>query len=488
MWGKRSLRTRILTIVAALTALTVGGGLASLWYSYQTNSFLKTVVEDNLAALQAADHLERALVMQKGYLTYFFQDGDLKWLADLDQRHQEFGDWLNRSRQRARSEEESGVLKQIETQYAELTRLRERVVDLYKSGRRQAGFEIHQTARSHFFRIQELTQLFRRGREEQLNRARQELSARARYLTGLALAALPSAAFLGALLAFMLIRQVLVPIRQLAQETDPATAAESDVNEVQALSHGVRSLIEDVGQARSELEVSREHLIEAAKLASVGKLAAATAHSIRNPLTSVKMRLFSLERSLRLSDRNREDFYVISREIRHIDNIVRNFLEFSRRPELRVRPVSPSEIVDGAIDLMRDRLELSQVDLELKRSHRLPAIQADPEQLKDALVNLLTNACEAVGPGGRIVVEETRKKVEQLGLQAIIRVSDNGPGVPDALRGRIFHPLFTTKDEGTGLGLSIALRIIGEHGGRLELEPSTGQGASFVVTLPIKEE
>ena len=102
---------------------------------------------------------------------------------------------------------------------------------------------------------------------------------------------------------------------------------------------------------RIELEQSREHLLQSEKLAQIGKLAAGVAHSIRNPLTSVKMRLFSLERTLSLSAAQKEDFDVISEEIRHIDTIVGNFLEFSRPPKLKIQKASPSEVVDMAVQL-----------------------------------------------------------------------------------------------------------------------------------------
>jgi signal transduction histidine kinase len=101
------------------------------------------------------------------------------------------------------------------------------------------------------------------------------------------------------------------------------------------LSLSVRGLIEDVDTTHSELEKSREHLFHSEKMAMVGKLAAGMAHSIRNPFTSVKMRLFSLSRSSNLSDTQKDDIHVISEEIRHIDTIVQNFLEFSRPPQIK---------------------------------------------------------------------------------------------------------------------------------------------------------
>jgi len=200
------------------------------------------------------------------------------------------------------------------------------------------------------------------------------------------------------------------------------------------------------------------------------------------------MRLYSLKRSLAMSDSQQEDFQVISEEIRHIDAIVRNFLEFSRPPKLKMQRVSPSDVVNMALVLLRHRLESYGVDVKLIRKQRLPEIWVDPDQLKEVLVNLLLNACEVMVGGGAITIREEERRDSPLGLGAavIIRVSDNGPGIPESVQDKIFQPFFSTKEEGTGLGLSIATRIIEEHGGRLELESKKNQGTTFIITLPLE--
>ena len=147
-------------------------------------------------------------------------------------------------------------------------------------------------------------------------------------------------------------------------------------------------------------------------MALVGKLAAGMAHSIRNPLTSVKMRLFSLDRTLDLSVTQKEDFDVISEEIRHTDTIVQNFLEFSRPPKLKIQKISPSDVVDMTLRMLKHRLESYDVEIKLDRKHPLPEIQADPEQLKEVLVNLVVNAYEAMERSGTIEIQEAEIETE----------------------------------------------------------------------------
>jgi signal transduction histidine kinase len=126
------------------------------------------------------------------------------------------------------------------------------------------------------------------------------------------------------------------------------------------------------------------------------------------------------------------------------------------------------------------------VDIHLRRAAPLPEIPIDPEQLKEVLVNLIVNACEAMESGGRIVITEEETLVEGLGPCAMIRCADDGPGIaPDILQ-KVFQPFFTTKEDGTGLGLSIASRIIEEHRGLLEVESGRNRGATFRILLPLE--
>jgi signal transduction histidine kinase len=199
------------------------------------------------------------------------------------------------------------------------------------------------------------------------------------------------------------------------------------------------------------------------------------------------MRLFSLSRSLELDEPQQDDLEVIAGEIRHIDTIVQNFLEFSRPPRLRMQRLSPSTVVDSALRLLDQRLKSYGVTARLDRPAPLPAVEADPEQLKEVLVNLVVNACEAMPGGGDVTIEERADRTLEGRLQAAIRVRDSGPGVPPHIGEKIFDPFFSTKEHGTGLGLSIARRIITEHGGRLEAASAPAGGGVFTITLPVKE-
>lgn len=479
-----SLRHRIYSLLTALVIITAGGALVMVWYTYRMESLLTAIVQRDMASLQTAEDLEIALVNQKGFVSYYFLDGDPEWLRQLGEYRQIFRERLNEAFQRVERPAQKSILDQIDRKYGLYITKKDQVIDFYKEGKRTAGADLHQQVREHFFQILHLCEDYKALYADRVREARERSHNQAVRLRIVAGAAMVLELLLAILLAALLVIHILGPVRRLTLKADGGALDESSFkNEINALSRSVHGLIEDAGQTQIELERSREHLLQSEKMALVGRLAAGTAHSIRNPLTSVKMRLFSLSRSLHLTPPQQDDFDVIAQEIKHIDTIVQNFLEFARPPKLQIQRVSPSGVVDMTLQLLAHRLHSYEVTVHLRRDRPLPPIAADPEQLKEVLVNLVINACEAMSRGGEITITESETR--HPARNVVIRVTDNGPGMSERVRDQIFNPFYTTKEEGTGLGLSIVLRIIEEHGGRIEVQSEEGAGATFTITLPL---
>ncbi|MBW2605261.1 MAG: MCP four helix bundle domain-containing protein [Deltaproteobacteria bacterium] len=486
MLKKISLRSRILLNIIALLIITIMGALVMVEYTYRMEGLLTQIIDKYMAGLQTAQSLENALVNQKGFASYYLLDGNPNWLKQMAEYRHLFEDKLEKTQGLATTVEEKKVLDLIESEYAKYITTKDQVVEYYKSGDREKGIKLHEKVRESFFEILKLCENGKQLFSDQAQKARTKSLNQAKKLRIIAGSAVLMILFLGVVLTFFLLHDILDPIRRLALETDRHKGTQKSGDEVTALSRSVYDLRKEYDQTQVELEKSREHLLQSEKLALVGKLAAGTSHSIRNPLTSVKMRLFSLSRSLDLDGDQKEDFDVISEEIGHIDTIVQNFLEFSRPPRLKLQPISPSDVVDQSIQLLQHRLESYEVFIKIQRKELLPLVQVDPEQLKEVLVNIIVNACEAMGQGGSIIIYEETVNDQEKFRTAVIRISDNGPGISDAIQSKIMEPFFTTKEEGTGLGLSITTRIVQEHGGRLDVSSKEGKGSTFIITLPIK--
>ncbi len=486
MWNRLSLRIRIYLILTFLVVVTSLGGLILVRYTYQMEGVVSSIIDKDFAAFQAAEALEHSLIEQKGFVSYYFMDGDPKWLRQLGEFRQIFKQKISEALAHVNTPRQKEAAEQINKEYKLYTEGKDRVIAFYTSDKKEAGLKLHEKVRAHYFKILDLCTEYKDFHKKRILQAQQESRNRAAGMRLVAGGAVVLVVLLGLLLAFVMARQILDPLHRLAQETDRKGSPKSPENEIKTLSRRIHGLIEDADQAHLELELSREHLLQAEKMAMVGKLAAGVAHSIRNPLTSVKMRLFSLNRSLELNDYQKEDFQVITEEIRHTDTIVQNFLEFARPPKLKMQLVSPSTVVDQTLQLLEHRLKSYDVDVQVNRKLPLPEIEIDPEQLKEVFVNLIENACEAMELGGSIVISE-ETILQPSNPAALIRLSDNGPGISESIREKLFEPFFTTKEEGTGLGLSIAVRIVEEHRGRLDVTSKEGQGTTFIITLPLKE-
>ncbi|NPC81709.1 response regulator, partial [Pyxidicoccus fallax] len=222
------------------------------------------------------------------------------------------------------------------------------------------------------------------------------------------------------------------------------------------------------------------------KLAAVGTMTAGLSHEIRNPLNAAALQLSVLERRVRkLPDVQQgpllEPLLLVRDEIRRLDHILEDFLQFARPREFRPGSVDVRELVRRVVDLLSGQAEARRVALEkAPREEPLPPVAGEEERLRQVLINLCLNALEATPAGGKVTVSAGHE-----GGRVWLTVDDAGPGVPPEVRDRIFEPFFTTKAQGSGLGLSIVHAIVTQHGGTLEVGTAPGGGARFILQLPV---
>jgi signal transduction histidine kinase len=295
---------------------------------------------------------------------------------------------------------------------------------------------------------------------------------------------------LGGSLVWFFYHDVIFPLRGMAADARVFRGegnGASTQGELREVGEYLRGLMSDVADTRSHLERSQARLLSAEKLASVGKLAAGVAHEIRNPLSAMKMWLYSIRESVKDNADLEHKCGVVSEEIARLESIVRDFLEFSRPAAMKSRPTDVSQVLDHSLELVGPRLCQRGIRVVREPGPRLPPVMADSEQLKQVFLNLVNNAAEAMGSGGEIAVSASAEKNADGRPMVVVRVRDSGPGLPEDVRARIFEPFFTTKEEGTGLGLCIAAQIMTRHGGLLVLESSTRQGTVFAVWTPVAE-
>ena len=214
------------------------------------------------------------------------------------------------------------------------------------------------------------------------------------------------------------------------------------------------------------------------------------AHEIRNPLTAINARLYSLQRALSEESAEHHDADVIRSEIDRLDRIVNDYLKLARPAEPRLVTLKSGELLDEVRDLLGPDLQRKEIALKVD-SGQDGSFRGDPQQLKQVLINLVQNAAEAIGHDGAITLRSRHGKVrlkDQRTQAVLIEVEDTGPGIPPDVQEKLFDPFFSTKEHGTGLGLPIAARILEKHQGTLQFETRVGRGTVFRVVLPVSRK
>ncbi len=248
------------------------------------------------------------------------------------------------------------------------------------------------------------------------------------------------------------------------------------------------------GKQRELAELARrqeEQLVHSTRLAELGEMAAAIAHELNQPLTGIRNfarnALFMLDEHAGSEDDVRENLRLISAQVDRAAKIIGRMRQLTRKSDRHLAAVSINHIVRDSVEFLMPQLELSGVEVSLDLADPLPDVQGDRIRLEQVVLNLLTNARQAMGESERRrLAVRTRREADGPTPLVVLEVEDTGKGFRPDEADRLFTPFYTTKKlgHGTGLGLSISLSIVTDHGGTIEAHGSPGAGARFVVRLP----
>jgi signal transduction histidine kinase len=263
----------------------------------------------------------------------------------------------------------------------------------------------------------------------------------------------------------------------------------SHIHDEQGQKIGATLFFKDL--TRVEQQEERERLRD--RLATLGEMAAAIAHEVKNPLASIEIAAGVLKRQLTDRAEALETLDDIIKEAKMANAIVVEVLEFVRPISLQVERVSADDVFKDSITMAESKQARGAVTIDLQVARDVPDLLADPHQLRQLFTNLLANAFEALGGEGHVDIratvvpgeDEPTGEGDPLPPQVVVEVRDNGPGIaPDDLE-RIFSPFFTTKPQGTGLGLAIVRKVVHAHDGHIDAVSAVGRGTTFRVRLPV---
>lgn len=290
--------------------------------------------------------------------------------------------------------------------------------------------------------------------------------------------------------------------RELAEAHAFIRALEQELAQT---NRGLLALTVESEKKSEEIRTMSQQLWQAAKLATMGELAASIAHELNNPLATVSLRVEGLMVQLPPDDLKQQTLAIIEEEVRRMGDLVANLLQFSRRGPAQISTVDVCEEMAKTLELIQHHLRNHRISVVQECAPDVPMIHADRQQLRQLFLNLFTNASDAMPKGGtltlRVRAEEQRSggagEREESALaplapgtpapmHVVIEVADTGVGIAPEDLSRVMDPFFTTKPEGkgTGLGLPICRRIVQEHRGTLEITSEVGQGTTVRITLP----
>jgi signal transduction histidine kinase len=327
-------------------------------------------------------------------------------------------------------------------------------------------------------------EIYRRTRESSVQRAftrvEEIVDTERRLLVGIFAAAIGA----GLLASWLITRSVARPINELRGAMGVVGAGDLEHPIATQRQDEIGDLARAFADMTGRLRQTQAKLVQSEKLASIGEMSAAVAHGLRNPLASLRAAAqFALKRPE--SPASREQLGAIIDEVDRLDRRITHLLSFSRPAPFHPMRESVAQLVEGVLPAFTQLLAERKVELTVDVPAGLPPVLVDPMQMEQTLVEVVSNALDAMPNGGRLSIGARNEPVEPGGRSnVVIRIADTGVGISGEALPRVIEPFFTTRADGTGLGLAIAKRYVEQNGGRLEIASRPGAGTTVSVRLP----
>ena len=454
-------------------------------------------IRSNVLERRALQALGQSMARTRTYAeleTAMFDQSDIIWryLTGMDPTaKKEFrlaGQVVDYWQQRWAAElrpEEMGLADGVHGIQQQIQTVAESVFRLFDSGQRQAAFTLAQRELKGQL-LPALTQMnreiYRRARESSVrgaySRLEEILASQERVLLIILVLSLAA----GLLGSWLISRSLARPINELTGAMAVVGAGQLDHPITPRSRDEIGALAVAFGRMTDNLRQSRAALVQSEKLASIGEMAAAVAHGLRNPLASLRAAA-QLVRKHPEAPSSREHLDAIVEEVDRLDRRISHLLSFSRPAPFHPLRENVSRLVEGLLPAFSQLLRERGIELQLDLPGKLPEVRVDPMQLEQALVEIVSNALDAMPSGGRLRIAASVDGPGTGAGNVTVEVADTGPGIPDHVLPSVCEPFFTTRQEGTGLGLAIAKRYVEQNGGRLEITSRPG-ATSVRVRLP----
>ena len=485
-----TLQRKLLVGFALMVVPTLFVGVQAI----RTNALERATLEalgQRLARSRTYADVEDAMFNQTQVI-WRYLSGDPAAKREFPLTEQVVGYWLDRWTAGLPPDEVKHAegVRQIE---ADIRAVAARVFKLHDAGQRDAAAliarrELVERLQPTLARVNR--EIYRQARELSVQGAVTQMQAiveaKRRVLWGTGLLALVA----GLLASWLIARDLARPLNQLRQAMAVVGAGDLDHAIVPSSADEIGELARAFARMTEQLRQSRAQLVQSEKLASIGQMAAAVAHGLRNPLASLRAAA-QLARHRVDAPAAREQLDAIVEQVDRLDVRIAHLLQFSRPAPFHPLRESVRTLVEGALSGFAELLRLRGIELVLRFAEAVPDVRVDPMRLEQALTEIVSNALDAMSPpaGGRLEIGAHVATGDAggggSGAGVVIDITDSGCGIPAEILPNLCEPFFTTRSEGTGLGLAIAKRYVEEAGGRLEITSAVGRGTTVRIWLPV---
>lgn len=459
-------------------------------------------IRSNALERRALEALGESMARSRTYAeleTAMFDQGEVIWryLSGMDPvARQEFAVsnevvryWQERWEAEL-SPSEKRLATDVRALHDRINTVAESVFSLYERGQRKAAFALARSElKGRLFPALTLVnrEIYRQLRQSSVRgayaRLEEILAQERRILLLVTLLALG----IGILASWFISRGLARPIQELSDAMARMGAGELDrpiqadrPDEIGQLARAFSAMRANLGQAQAQL-------VQSEKLASIGQMAAAVAHGLRNPLASLRATAQLALRQQPGSPAAHESLTAIVDEVDRLDRRISHLLAFARPAPFRPLREGLPLLLDGALAGLAGLLRERRVELVQEIPPDLPEVRVDPMQFEQVVVEVVSNAVDAMPDGGRLTITARLAKEGPEGPAVVIDIADTGAGIPEQVLPSVCDPFFTTRPEGTGLGLAMAKRYVEQNGGRLAIESTAGTGTVVRISLPVAD-
>lgn len=467
------IRQKLLIIFQFMSIPTIGIFIASLIMINNLQEAQNRILIENVSSIIAAYNVENSILSLKGLKANYFLDGRRKWLNEFDNNKENFNYWYNRAFNSANTEEEKNILSAMAADFAVYQQYHNRIIDLVRQKRnREAVKLLLNDSNTYYASIYAGCEKLIKKNEELISEAKGSMASYLNTIRILGVITIGCFIFLGITLVLLITRSIVGPIREIEMASSEYAVVPENRGEIEKIKERFDMMMETINS-------NQKQIVQSERKAAIGELAAGISHELNNPI-GIILGFSEILLKRKVAGRgSNEMIRDIHNEALRCKNLLGELLDFARIGEPLHETINVKDLINKTIQLFTGQEKYSGIDFRISYPRQGVRIPADRMQIKQVLMNILLNACDAICGKGTVTVtlSATSEQIE-------IRIGDSGPGISGEIRDRIFNPFFTTKPKGIGLGLAICSDLVRKHNGAIDLSRSPEGGAEFIITLP----